>query len=91
MSCRQHKLNNIIVAHKNLKQSELGHKTTFAEISCGIPPNGVETEIPIHNLTYPDTYNYSCLTGYETNDDITTECLSNGSLSLDSPPNCTSE
>ena len=63
----------------------------FAEISCGVPANGSNTETPTVSLLYQDTYNYSCLTGYETNDNITTECLADGSLSLDSSPNCTSK
>ena len=63
----------------------------FAEISCGVPANGVNTETPTVRVLYQDTYNYSCLTGYETNDNITTECLADGSLSLDSSPNCTSK
>ena len=64
----------------------------FAEIKCGIPPNGTNTQtVPQVSLSYQDTYNYSCLTGHVTNDNITTECLANGSLSVDSPPNCTSK
>ena len=63
----------------------------LSDISCGVPVNGGNTETPTVSLLYQDTYNYSCLTGYETNDDITTECLADGSLSLDSPPTCTSK
>ena len=63
----------------------------FAAIICGVPPTGGNTETPTVSLLYQDTYNYSCLTGYETNDNITTECLADGSLSLDSSPNCTSK
>ena len=64
----------------------------YIVILCGAPPNGTNTQaVPQVSLLYQDTYNYSCLTGYETNDVITTECLSNGSLSLDSPPTCTSK
>ena len=63
----------------------------FAEISCGVPANGSNTETPTVSLLYQDTYNYSCLTGYDTNDVITTECLADGSMSLDSPPFCTSK
>ena len=63
----------------------------FAIVSCGVPATGSNTETPTVSLLYQDTYNYSCLTGYETNDNITTECLADGSLSLDSSPNCTSK
>ena len=67
-------------------------KTIFTEISCGIPPDGINTQtIPHVNLFYQDTYNYSCLSGYETNDNITTECLADGSWSVESPTNCTSK
>ena len=59
---------------------------------CGIPPNGTNTQpVPQVSLLYQDTYNYSCLAGYETNDNITTECLADGSWSLESLPNCTSK
>ena len=63
----------------------------FAEISCGVPANGGNTKTPTVNIFYQYKYYYSCLTGYETNDDITTECLANGSFSLVSQPNCTSK
>ena len=63
----------------------------FAGISCGVPANGGNTETPTVSLLYQDTYNYSCLTGYKTNYAITTECLADGSLSLDFPPNCISK
>ena len=63
----------------------------FAEVSCGVPAIGGNTETPSVSLSYQDTYNYSCLTGYNTSNVITTECLADGSLSLDSPPFCTSK
>ena len=63
----------------------------FLEISCGVPPVGVKTDVPSGILLYQGSYNYSCLDGYETKDRVTTECLANGSLSLDNPPNCTSK
>ena len=58
---------------------------------CGIPPGGVNTITPTNSLLYQDTYNYTCLSGYETKDDITTECLADGFLSLKTPPACTSK
>ena len=68
------------------------HELSIVEISCGIPPTGINTRsVPQVQLLFQDTYNYSCVTGYETNDDITTECLANGSLSLANLPNCKSE
>ena len=63
----------------------------FLEISCGVPPVGVKTDVPSVSLLYQDSYDYSCLDGYETTDRVTAECLANGSLSLDNPPNCTSK
>ena len=56
----------------------------FLEISCGVPPNGTNTIVTSISLLYQNTYNY------ETNGLIHTECLANGSLSLEHPPNCTS-
>ena len=64
----------------------------FIGISCGIPPEGTNTvTVPQDNLLFEQMYNYSCLTGYETSDSLTTQCLSEGSWSLPSPPSCNSE
>ena len=69
----------------------LFNKYLHTGISCGILPKGIGTQDTAPaNLQYQDTYNYSCLTGYETNDDITTECLADGSFSLENPPTCIS-
>ena len=63
----------------------------YLEISCGVPPAGDNTNVPSDSLLYQDAYDYTCLDGYDTNDTLTTNCLSNGSFSLDSPPACTSK
>ena len=64
----------------------------LVEVSCGIPPNLTNTQpVPQIQLLYQDTYSYSCSVGYETNDDIITECLANGSLLLDNLANCESK
>ena len=63
----------------------------FLEISCGVPPAGDNTNVPSDSLLYQDSYEYTCLDGYETNDTVTTNCLADRSLSLANPPNCTSE
>ena len=64
----------------------------FLGISCGVPPEGNNTvTVPQDNLLYEQMYNYSCLTGYETSDSLTTQCLSDGSWSLTTPPTCSSE
>ena len=64
----------------------------YLEISCGVPPDGTNTIVTSSiSLVYQDSYNYTCIDGYETNDDITTECLADGSLSLETPPTCTSK
>ena len=64
----------------------------FLGISCGVPPKGSNTvTVPQDNLLYEQMYNYSCLTGYETSDSLTTQCLSDGSWSLATPPTCNSE
>ena len=63
----------------------------YLEISCGVPPAGDNTNVPSDSLLYQDSYEYTCLDGYETNDTVTTNCLADRSLSLANPPNCTSE
>ena len=61
----------------------------FIEITCPAPESGMNTEdVHVNSLKYLESYTYSCMYGYETSDKIYTECLSNGSLSLTSPPNC---
>ena len=60
-------------------------------ISCGVPPAGDNTEVPQNSVVFEGTYTYSCLTGYETSDSLTTQCLSDGSWSLATPPACSSE
>ena len=71
------------------------HTTTVVcilEISCGMPPEGTNTvAVPQDNLLYEQMYNYSCLTGYETSDSLTTQCLSDGSWSLATSPICSSK
>ena len=41
-------------------------------------------------MEYLDTYTYSCIEGYATDDDVCTVCLADGTLSTP-PPNCTGE
>ena len=60
-------------------------------ISCGIPPEGDNTAaVPQNSLVYEQSYTYSCLTGYETSDSLTTQCQADGSWSL-AAPTCNSE
>ena len=40
------------------------------------------------NMTYLDTYTYSCFEGYITTDELCTVCKPDGTLSVP-PPNCT--
>ena len=61
------------------------------EVPCGTPPDGVNTVTPTDSLSYQDTYDYTCLTGYKTKDIATTECLADGSFKLKTPPTCTSK
>ena len=60
------------------------------EIRCPKPAAGMNTvDVPDNlNMTYLDTYTYSCLEGYITTDDICTVCKSDGTLSVE-PPACT--
>ena len=59
-------------------------------VSCGIPPAGDNTVVPQNSVVFEGTYTYSCLTGYETRDSLTTQCLSDGSWSSPAPT-CSSE
>ena len=58
-----------------------------------MPLEGINTlAIPDYlegGLSYLQTYTYSCLEGFTTNDDICVVCLPNKTLSLLKPPNCT--
>ena len=65
--------------------------TSLLAISCGRLTKGINTVEPKRRLSYPETYNYTCITGYVTNDTTTIQCLVNGSLSLANPPTCTSK
>ena len=72
--------NNFSVAHKLL---------FLVEISCGIPPGGVNTKVvPQTALYFDEVYTYTCLSRYATDDETITECLATGQLSQD-PPTCT--
>ena len=61
-------------------------------ITCPVPENGAFTEdVPADlNLTYLDTYTYSCMEGYVTDDELVVVCQSDGELSTCSP-NCSGE
>ena len=65
--------------------------TIFIVIDCGFPPNGTNT-VPVNTSSIETTdgsfYNYTCLDGYETNDNLTSKCVS-GNWSLNPLPNCT--
>ena len=62
----------------------------ITEITCPKPAAGINTvEVPADlNMTYLDTYTYSCLDGYTTTDELFTVCKPDESLSAP-PPNCT--
>ena len=67
-----------------------------AEIICEAPQAGgntelIPSEIAQSGLAYLETYTYTCLSGYETEDELCTVCMPNGMLSLEYSPNCTSE
>ena len=73
---------------KSIKKIEF---PCFAEISCRVPPNGNNTEIPETQLLYQEVYIYRCLTGYTTSENIETECLASGVFTLQTAPNCESK
>ena len=62
------------------------------EIFCSPPQPGTNTvEVPGTNLKYQEIYTYSCKDGYNTSDEISTVCQSDGSLSVNNPPSCSGE
>lgn len=65
----------------------------YAGITCPPPQEGINT-VPIppaiqDGMFYLETYVYQCLPGHKTEDDKTTTCHPDGSLSVAVPPNCT--
>ena len=60
--------------------------------TCSIPENGEFTEdVPADlNLAYLDTYTYSCIEGYTTDDELVVVCQSDCELSAP-PPNCSGQ
>ena len=61
----------------------------FVGVTCPPVPSGMYTSYVPENLTLNalESYTYSCIDGYATDDDLCTVCLSNGSLSIP-PPSC---
>ena len=57
---------------------------------CEAPTNGNNTDDikPNQDIPFGEIFQYSCMTGYETEDSLTTECTGNGTWSCP-PPNCT--
>ena len=62
----------------------------IAAVVCGTPPDGNNTVMMPFGLVlaYLDTYTYTCLEGYSTDDELCTVCLPDGTLSLAEPPIC---
>lgn len=63
------------------------------EIACGKPLDGTNTYPIPENLAmyYLDTYTYSCMEGYTTDDELYTVCQPDGTLSLADLPTCTGD
>ena len=60
----------------------------LTEVTCDAPSNGTNTNpVPNERLTAQESYTYSCLDGYVTNDTLCTVCQLNGELSVP-PPVC---
>ena len=61
----------------------------FVGVTCPPVPPGMYTSYVPENLTLNalESYTYSCIDGFTTDDDLCTVCLSNGSLSIP-PPSC---
>ena len=58
-------------------------------VTCPSVQPGMYTSYVPENLTLNalESYTYSCIDGFTTDDDLCTVCLSNGSLSIP-PPSC---
>ncbi|XP_067947632.1 sushi, von Willebrand factor type A, EGF and pentraxin domain-containing protein 1-like [Watersipora subatra] len=64
-------------------------------IVCDAPANGTNTKpVPAcleTGMIYLDIYQYECMEGYSTDDELCLVCLPDGSLSLDFPPVCSAD
>ena len=59
-------------------------------IECAAPKNGIYT-VPVEvdmTMEYGEIYNYKCLDGLETTDELSTTCKIDGTQSLLFPPIC---
>ena len=65
---------------------------SITAITCPVPKNGAFTEdVPADlNLAYLETYTYSCLEGYVTDNELVVVCQPDGKLSAPAP-NCSGE
>lgn len=66
----------------------------YTAITCDSPGNGTNT-VPIppniaDGMTYLESYTYSCMEGYSTNDPLCVVCQPDSTLSI-SPPVCTGD
>ncbi|XP_067949917.1 uncharacterized protein [Watersipora subatra] len=62
---------------------------TCESVVCGLPPNGRNTTSVVSaEVSYPDSYTYTCLPNYKPDDIMELECLFSGDWSLP-PPSCT--
>ena len=62
----------------------------FIEVICGTPADGVNTMMvpdDLH-LCYEESYIYSCIVGYETDEEVVTSCRYDGNWTLLTPPTC---
>ena len=69
------------------------HPHIFLDIQCGTLEDGMNTE-PVNTsivMRYLDVFIYTCLHGYSTDDEVINLCTPEGTLTLSSPPNCTSK
>lgn len=64
----------------------------YIAVVCGTPEYGTNTVVvdPTIYLTYGQTYEYTCLPSYTTNDTVEVECLANGQFSSP-PPKCSKQ
>ena len=73
------------------------HMTVFHKASllllfvanCGTPRNGIGTVMvdSLLSISYPGTFTYRCITGFETNETLIISCGADGVFNTD-PPRC---
>ena len=69
---------------------KFSHNVYFIVITCKAPKNGVGTILvdPEMSAVFGEEYNYTCIHGYTTKDNLTVQCVDDDTWSS-LPPKCT--